>query len=92
MEKEKVLIAYVAQLAKALIVNNADKATKYVSPDVVIKAKRIGKLKKNSRIDQVLITYGKPNYRERKFIAVCKKAEEPFPVSKIQLKYSGKAV
>ena len=30
------------------------------------------------------VPVGKPNYRERKFIALCKEAGEPFPVKKTQ--------
>ena len=33
------------------------------------------------------IKIGKPNYHERKFIADCNAADEPFPVRKVQLAY-----
>ena len=34
-----------------------------------------------------LVTIGKPNYAERKFIEKLKQSGEPFPVKKLQLKF-----
>jgi len=34
----------------------------------------------------MVVTYGAPNYIEAKFVKVCKKAGEPFPVKKIQFR------
>jgi hypothetical protein len=38
-----------------------------------------------------VFTIGKPNYEEREFIKKCKKAGEPFPVKKIQVKFYNKS-
>lgn len=59
-------------------------ATKYVSPNMTIKATR---RQQSRKAIEVVVTIGKPNYAERQFIKACKKAGEPFPVKKIQLKY-----
>ena len=67
------------------------RATKYVSPTRVIKATRHrfqGKLlTSRARQETVLVTIGKPNYRERRFIKLCQLAKESFPLRKIQIKH-----
>lgn len=75
------------------IINTEDviKATKYISPNLIVRAvrktyKSSGK-KPDMRMNiEMTLTVGKPNYVEREFVALCKKAKEPFPVKKIQLK------
>mgnify|MGYP001605604686 CR=1 FL=1 len=67
------------------------RATKYISPALVVKATRQrykGKLlTRSARQETILVTIGKPNWRERRFIRQCQQAEEPFPIRKIQLKH-----
>ena len=68
----------------------AVKATKYISPKLVIKASRKrfnGRVDKRNRIAEILFTIGAPNYAEREYIKKLKKAKEPFPVKKVQLKF-----
>jgi hypothetical protein len=80
--------AVFAELAECILVDGAYKATKYLSPTLTIKATRKrykGKILKGHAID-IVFTVGKPNYEEREFIKKAKKAGEPFPVKKIQLK------
>jgi len=36
---------------------------------------------------EVVLTIGRPNFKERKFIKLCKKSGEPFPVKKFQLRW-----
>lgn len=77
------------ELVKALVSTGAYKATKYLTAKEVAKATRRrygGKISKNGPLE-ILFTMGKPNYEERKFIKIYKKAGEPFPVKKIQLKF-----
>lgn len=65
----------------------AYKATKYLSYKKVVKATRkryAGKFGRGS-VD-IILTIGAPNYVEREFIKLCKKAGEPFPIKKVQLK------
>lgn len=73
-------------LIQLVLVHGARKATKYVSPKEVIKATFQGKRDKRATHNTVLITVGAPNYAERKFIKLAKKAFEPFPIKKIQLR------
>ncbi len=63
------------------------RATKYISPTLIVRGvrTRVGKKILSGNIE-VTLTIGKPNYLERDFIKLCKKAGEPFPVKKVQLK------
>lgn len=72
----------------ALLTTDAMSATKYVDPRTVVTAT----LRRDSQADhaEFVVTVGKPNYRQRKFIAACKKAGVAFPVRKVQLRYSPK--
>lgn len=63
------------------------KATKYFSETEVLKATYQGKKDGRDRTGTILFTFGRPNYQERKFIKLCKKAGEPFPVKSVQLKF-----
>lgn len=62
-------------------------AVKIMSPTQVTRATRVlydGKITKGDT--KIVLTLGGPNYLEREFIAKCKKAGEPFPVKKIQVR------
>ena len=65
------------------------RATKFVSPTLVIKATRrryAGKLLRgHERHETVLVTMGRPNYRERHFLQQCRQSQTPLTVRKIQL-------
>jgi hypothetical protein len=53
------------------VLRGAIKATKYLNKDLVVKAKRKmydGKIDKRSKIAEVYLTIGAPNYQERKEI------------------------
>lgn len=76
---------------KAITSEGIVRATKYVSPKLIIRAVRrtFKAFDRKPRKDmnmEVIMTIGKPNYIEREFIKVCQKAGEPFPVKKVQLK------
>lgn len=63
------------------------KATYYYDEKYVVKASlRHTPSSRDTRVELVL-TWGYPNYEEREFIKLCKKAKVPFPVKKIQLKF-----
>ena len=64
----------------------ARQAVKYLSPTFVVKATRRGLLDRRAKTMEVVVTIGRPGYREHKFIKQTKKAGEPFPVKKIQLR------
>jgi hypothetical protein len=80
-----------AYLAGLIIDSGAKKATQYISPTEVAKATRRGKARKSDRTVEMVFTIGKPNFEEREFIKKCKKAGEPFPVKKIQVKFYNKS-
>lgn len=61
------------------------RATYYVSPTLVVKATRHNKVTRRSRHESFVVSFGVPNYREREFIKLCKKAGQSFPVRKVQL-------
>jgi hypothetical protein len=64
------------------------RATYYHSPTFIVNATRKtygGKIMRGNI--EISLTIGKPNYAQRDFISKCKKANEPFPVKKIQLKF-----
>lgn len=61
-------------------------AVKYMSPKEVVKATLRFKPSKRVTRSEVVLTIGRPNYAERKFVKLCQKAGEPFPFKKVQLK------
>lgn len=68
-------------------VTGARSAVKYISEKEVVRATRRLKPDKRNTREEVVLTIGKPNYAERAFVKLCKKAGEPFPVKKVQLKF-----
>jgi len=70
------------------VINGAKSAIKYIDERTVVKATLYGKRSGHDNGLDVRVTFGAPNYAERKFIKLCKKAGEPFPVKKIQLKFA----
>jgi hypothetical protein len=84
-----------AHLAAALIGDKLIRsATAYINPKLVVKLTApVYEFRKGRRADDrgssetFLLTVGKPNYAERKFIEKLQAAGEPFPVKKLQLKF-----
>lgn len=61
-------------------------AFKVIDEKTVVKASwRFKPNGRNSR-EEMVVTFGAPNYEAREFIKKCKKAGEPFPVKKVQLR------
>lgn len=82
--------AVVRSLIAALIMHGASRATKFISENETVTAKRVmyrGRIDKRARRQTAVVSFGRPNHAERLFIRRCKKAGEPFPVKKIQLKF-----
>lgn len=79
---------HVKTVVRELLANSAVKATKYVSPTMTVKATRHGRPRRNEKKITMVLTIGRPNYAERRFIKDCRKAGEPFPVRKVQLKFA----
>lgn len=63
------------------------RATKFVTPNYVIKATRRHKHNGRDTRWEVVLTIGAPNYLEQKFIKLAQKAGEPFPIKKVELKF-----
>jgi len=89
----------VAQVVDALLATDAWKATKFLSDKSIVRATRkmYGKdtprgrrIDKRDRSVDISLVIGKPNYLEREFIKKCRKAGEPIPVKRVQLKYPPK--
>lgn len=87
-------IRAVSDVVVACLETGAKTATKYISDKLVIRvsAKLIGGKLPPKRVKSLgfVLTIGAPNFEAREFIKVCKKAKEPFPVKKIQLKFPSK--
>ena len=70
----------------ALVTNpQMRRATWYVAPNVTQKATRQRRKSGRALSETFIVTVGRPNARERKFIKLAKRAGEPFPIKKIQL-------
>lgn len=65
----------------------AKQARIHLSPDLVVRATRRFKPDKRNCRTEILLTIGKPNYAERDFVKRCRKANVPFPIWKMQLKW-----
>lgn len=71
----------------ALCSSGAYQATKYVSSREVARVTRRHRLSRRAKRVEFVVTLGQPNYQERAFIRRCRKAGEPLPVRKVQLKF-----
>jgi len=77
----------IQQVCEAVMGNKVVKATKYISPKLIVRAvrKQFHKRIQKGNIE-IYLTIGKPNWAEREFVKLCQKAKEPFPLKNIQLK------
>ena len=62
------------------------KATYYISTLAVVKVSRQKKLDRRDHQSSFVVTIGRPNYAEKLFIKKCIKADQSFPLRKLQLK------
>lgn len=69
----------------ALIESGAKTAIKFLNPETVVRATWHNKPRARSTHEEMVVTIGRPNYRERVFVKCCLKAGDPFPVRKVQL-------
>lgn len=76
------LSAYVLSMVKVGIKSS----THYLAPDLVTKITVRGRPRKGARQIDTVVTVGRPNYVERRFIAAAKKAGVKFQVRKTQVK------
>lgn len=78
----------ITQVVEHLLRFNAIRATKFLSPKLIVRAvrKTFDKRILTRGNVEITLTIGRPNYVEREFIKECQEAKEPFPVKRIQLK------
>lgn len=76
----------VKKAAGTVLVGGWRRATVYVAPDLVVKATRRHRPRKNARTVEMVVTVGGPNYAEREFIKQARKSGEPFPIKRVLLK------
>ena len=69
-----------------LLASNAKSAIKYIDEKTIVRATWRHKPNNKHTREEMVVTFGRPNYLERKFVKLCKRAKEPFPVLKVQLK------
>ena len=74
------------QVMDALLNYDIKTATKYISPKLVARATWRHKPARNHTREEMVITYGTPNYLEVRFVQQALKAAEPFPVKRVQHK------
>lgn len=74
----------------ALMGSGAKTATVYLSPSLVVRVTRQGKIYSRPSRETVLVTIGRPNYLAVRVIRDLKKAGEPFPVKKAILSGTAK--
>lgn len=77
----------IAKTVHGLLETGARKATFYLDEKTVVTATRRHRPRKLEGTTEILLTMGKPNYAGREFVKACKKAGEPFPVRRLQLKW-----
>ena len=85
-------IAWFNDLARELVSTGARQAIKYLTPLRVVQATRLtyrGRFLPRGGL-HIVFTAGRPNYLARRFIKFCRRAGEPFPVKRIQLRYPAK--
>jgi hypothetical protein len=77
------------QAIETVLRTGSRQAIKYLSNKLVVKATRKsfkGRPARDRGQETLLVTFGRPNYREREFIQVANKAGEPFPIKHCQLR------
>lgn len=73
-------------VVQALMCGDVYSAVRYISPKFRIKATR--RLNGSLALGgEIVLSFGRPNFLERIFVKQCIKADVPFPVRKIQLRF-----
>jgi hypothetical protein len=91
MERPKVSRISITKAVEAVLeLPSVRKATVFQHPELTVVATKRHKGTKRDRIE-VLLTIGRPNSRNRKFVKDYQKAGEPFPVRRVQLEFYKKS-
>jgi hypothetical protein len=86
--KENEMILYpINEIVNLASRSDVKKATYYHSEKEVAKATFHGQKNARALTKTFVVTIGRPNYAERAFIKIAKKAKEPFPIKKIQVQF-----
>ena len=72
---------------EALLRSGARSATVYLSASARVTATNINKPDLRNRSNTIAVTYGALNWAGREFVKACKRAGEPLPVRKAQLRW-----
>jgi hypothetical protein len=75
-----------ADVCGALIASDAKTAIKILDEKTIVKATWHNKPSGRNSHEEMVVTFGRPDYRTVEFIKKCKKAGEPLPVKKIQFR------
>ncbi len=73
-------------VCKALVESGAKSAIKIVDEKTSVKATWRNKPSGKNHREEIVLTFGNPDYEVAQFIKKCKKAGEPLPVKKIQFR------
>ena len=82
----KIPMSAFSSVVEVLLRSESRSVTKFLAADCVVRATHTHRPDKRSRSTSLVVTFGKPNYREREFVKACRVAGEPFPVRKIQMR------
>jgi hypothetical protein len=82
----KIPMSAVVSVVETVLRVYCRKAVKYLDDHTIVRATRRGAFRKNARTTELVLTVGKPNYSERRYIRLLKAAGQSFPVNKIQLR------
>lgn len=77
----------IARAVETVLETGCRKATVYLGSKTVVKCTARHRPDKREKAPSFVLTIGAPNFVERRFIRLCKKAGEPFPVRKVQIKF-----
>lgn len=83
-------VRQVGKVVGALVASGAKRATLYLSAKERVSAQYVGDRDGRVSRHSIIVTIGTPNYQDREFIKRCRRAREPFPVRKVQLKFPRK--
>ena len=76
-----------AKAIEGLLRSGARSATVYLSATQRVTATNLHKPGRRNRHTTIAVTYGQLNWRGREFVKMCRKAGEPLPVRKVQLRW-----
>ena len=77
----------IGRVCAVILGTDARRATVYVAPDYTVKITARHKPRRHEKRREFVLTIGRPNFAERKFIRACIKVGESFPVKRVQVKF-----